>query len=94
MKYFIVLLAVGAVFAQQPFDTSFDNQQEADKTFEDNQQDIKTQNVENDDTKRPPVIHTTDKLAFTDFRHLFIHIHGIISGILSFQPGRFKTYIQ
>ena len=45
MKYFIVLLAVGAVLAQQPFHTS----------FEDNQQEIETQNFEDDNTRRPAV---------------------------------------
>ena len=43
MKYFLVLLAVTAVFAQQPLDTSIeDNQLEVDKTFDEIQQEVDT----------------------------------------------------
>ena len=43
MKYFLVLLAVAAVFAQPHVDTSIeDKQQEVDKTSDDNQQEVDT----------------------------------------------------
>ena len=43
MKYFLVLLAVAAVFAQDTIDTSIEDKlQEVDKTFDDNQQEVDT----------------------------------------------------
>lgn len=46
MKYFIIVLAVTAVFATPHVDTSLeDNQQELDKTLEDNLQEIETENA-------------------------------------------------
>ena len=43
MKYFLVLLAVAAVFAQPHVDTSIeDKQQEVDKTSDENQQEVDT----------------------------------------------------
>ena len=88
MKYFIVLLAVGAVFAQQPFDTKFkDNQQEADKTFEDKQQDIETQNVEDDVNRRPADIST--KFINVNVHVLSEPINRLIDAMVASQPGRF-----
>ena len=95
MKYFIVFLAVGVVFAQQPFDTSFeDNQQEADKTFDDNLQEIETQYVEDDNTRRPAVIPSTTNLfnCNANVHSLNALINGLIDIKLASQPGRFKTY--
>ena len=88
MKYFIVLLAVGAVFSQQPFDTKFkDNQQEADKTFEDKQQDIETQNVEDDVNRRPADIST--KFINVNVHVLSEPINRLIDALVASQPGRF-----
>ena len=76
MKYYIVLLAVGVVFAQQPFDTS----------FEDNQQEIETQNVEDDDTRRPAVSINVQTLS--------LMVKNLVNIKLLSQPGRCKTYKQ
>ena len=82
MKYFIVLLAVGVVFAQQPFDTS----------FEDNQQEIETQNVEDDDTRRPAVIPSTTDFLNVNVQALTALINDLIDINMASEPGRFKTY--
>ena len=84
MKYFIVLLAVGAVLALQPFHTS----------FEDNQQEIETQYVEDDNTRRPAVIPSTTDIFNIDVQENIADIKNLIDIHLASEPGRFKTYKQ
>ena len=92
MKYFIVLLAVGAVFAQQPFDTWFeDNQQQADKTFQNNQHEVETQSVEDVVNRGPAVIPST-RMFTVDVQPLHALINSSIDKKVGYQPGRFKIY--
>ena len=97
MKYFLVLLAVTAVFARPlyDFDTSFeDNQQEVDKAFEDNQQEIETLNIEDDDTSDSSIISTSTRLSSINARKqaLTSLIKSVIDQKLASQPGRSKLY--
>ena len=68
MKYFLVLLAVTAVFAQDPVDTSVeDNQQEVDKISDDIQQEV---NTPFDDNKQEADKSTEDNHEDLDLESL------------------------
>ena len=102
MKYFLVLLAVTAVFAQFPIDTSIDdiqdktfddNKLEADKSTEDNQEDLDLGTLTNsndDDTNQAAVIPSTTHLCSINIPALTALINGVINKKLRSQPGRSK----
>ena len=100
MKYLLLVLAVAAVFADPFIYTSFeDNQQEEDKLFEDNQQEIedkqqeiKTLNIEGDDSRHPAIVSASTPLYSMKAPTLVDLINSVIERKLASQPGKSKTY--
>ena len=103
MKYFLVLLAVAAVFAQDTIDTSIEDKlQEVDKISDDKQQevdnsiedlDLETLTNEDDDSNQQAVVPASTHLCSINVPALTALINGVINKRLASQPGRFKTYI-
>ena len=107
MKYFLVLLAVAAAFAEPLIDTSIDDnqqevdapfdddKQEADKSIEDNQEDLDLEtltNEDDDDSNEQAVIPASTNLCSINVPALTALINGVINKKLASQPGRSKTY--
>ena len=100
MKYFLVLLAVAAVFAQDTIDMSIedkqqevrkifdDNKQKEDKYIEDNQEDLNLETLTNkdDDSNQEGVIPASTHVCNINVTTLI----GLISSVVN---KRSKTYI-
>ena len=87
MKYFLVLLAVAAVFAQHPIDISFeDKQQGVGKFTEDLDLETLTNKVDE------AVIPSTTNLCSINVPALTTLINGLIDKKIASQPGRSKIY--
>ena len=103
MKYFLVLLAVAAVIAQDTIDTSIEDKlQEVDKISDDKQQevdnsiedlDLESLTNEDDDSNQQAVVSASTNLCSINVPALTALINGVINKRLASQPGRSKTYI-
>ena len=92
MKYFLVLLAVAAVFAQDTIDTSIEDKlQEVDNSIED--LDLETLTNEDVDSNQQAVVPASTNLCSINVPALTALINGVINKRLASQPGMSKTYI-